>query len=106
MIAAVCIAAHLLSRDDAPPVIFDGEGGFEIPPLPEILDGSEVPGKTRKIIVYQQWPIQSRLLIRVSFPSFISFCPDSPHYLRLLNCGKLIPSISTAKCHLLNGSRP
>jgi Helicase conserved C-terminal domain len=79
MVAAVRIAAHLLSRDDAPPIIFDGEGGFEIPPLPDILDRSDVPGKTRKILVYQQWPIQSRLLIHVSFPSFISFCLDLPH---------------------------
>jgi hypothetical protein len=63
--AAVLISSHLLSRDDAPPVVFDGEGGYTIPPLPEIPHGAEVPGRTRKILIYQEWPVQSRLLAHV-----------------------------------------
>jgi len=69
--AAVRIAVHLLSRDDAPPVFFDGEGGFEIPPLPEISQGADLPGQTRKILIYQEWPTQSKLLAHVRMLSFI-----------------------------------
>jgi hypothetical protein len=65
MTAAVRICVHLLSRDDAPPVLFDGEGHYEFPPLPDIAPGAELPGKTRKILIYQEWPVQVELLARV-----------------------------------------
>ncbi|KAI6111419.1 P-loop containing nucleoside triphosphate hydrolase protein [Pisolithus sp. B1] len=61
--AAVLIAHHLLCRDDAPPIVFDGQGGFEIPALPDVPLGAVMPGRTRKVLIYQEWPSQSKLLV-------------------------------------------
>ncbi|KAG6903925.1 hypothetical protein DXG01_013848 [Tephrocybe rancida] len=51
---------HLLSRDDAPPMIFK-DGIVEYSPVPEPQPGEDVK-KTKKIIIYQEFPSLGPLL--------------------------------------------
>lgn len=57
------LTVHHLSRDDAP--IIKNAGEAEWPPLRTIEAGSAVPGRTKKVLIYQQFPSMSYLTVHV-----------------------------------------
>jgi TATA-binding protein-associated factor len=58
------LVAHLLERDDAPPVAFE-DGSPIFPPMPP-TDPANPPSKLKKIVVFQEFPSFRPLLQNVS----------------------------------------
>lgn len=62
MCARMCV--HLLSRDDAPPLVFEG-GSVTFNPIPETQPG-EIIKRDTKIVIYQEFTCLGSLLQNVS----------------------------------------
>ena len=60
---------HLLSRDDAPEMIFE-DGQVIFPHIPALRHGEELSKET-KIVIYQEFTSFGPLLRNVSLPTII-----------------------------------
>jgi len=65
------IAKHLLTRDDAPEVLFeDGEAVF--PPFPELSPG-QVVSRENKVVIYMEFPSLGHIMRNVSRCNFVLY---------------------------------
>lgn len=65
------IAKHLLTRDDAPEVLFeDGEAVF--PPFPELSPG-QVVSHENKVVIYMEFPSLGHIMRNVSRCNFVLY---------------------------------